>query len=146
MVNEHPASTSLGGKLVYSPNSPGSGGGVIYPGFGPDSLFFDANWTGIEEQPPANQNTNIIAVYPNPFANNITIGYQIANPTKVSLVVYDISGREVKSLINENANKGYYKITWNGQDNANNFVTNGIYFLRVKTDKENRTTKLILTK
>jgi hypothetical protein len=146
IINDAMASTSVGGMLVYSPHAPGSGGGVIYPRFGPDSLCFDANWMGVEEQPPTNQNNNIVAVYPNPFANNITIGYQIANPTKVSLVVYDISGREVKSLINENANKGYYKITWNGQDNANNFVTNGIYFLRVKTDKENRTTKLILTK
>jgi len=146
LVNDAPVSTSLGGIIIYSPHSPGSGGGVVYPRWGPDSLFFDANWMGVEEQAPTNQNNNIVTVYPNPFANNITIGYQIANPTKVTLVIYDISGREVKSLVDENANKGYYKITWNGRDNADRFVTNGVYFLKLKTDQENRITKLILTK
>ena len=121
-VNNAEASTSMGGLLVYSPHSSGGGGGVVYPRFGPDSLFFDANWTGVEETPQANQTRIGIDIAPNPFTNHIMIGYQVNKASKVSAIIYDASGREVKSIANGNAEKGYYKVTWNGLDNNNQAV------------------------
>jgi hypothetical protein len=140
------ASTGTGGMITYSPHSPSSGGGVIYPRFGPDSLCFDAPWVGVEETPQANLTRISINVTPNPFANNITIGYQINKASTVSAIIYDATGREVKSIANGHAEQGYYKVTWNGLDNDNRAVNNGIYFFRLKMDNENVTRKLILTK
>jgi hypothetical protein len=146
IINDAEASTSLGGIINYSPHSSGSGGGIVYPRLGPTNLYFDAPYLGVTEQHNSTQARLGIEVTPNPFARNITISYQIPNPTKVSLVVYDITGRELKSLVNEIAATGYYKLTWDGRDNNNNLITNGVYFLRLKTDQANKTTKLILTR
>ncbi|MBS4015167.1 MAG: hypothetical protein KGZ86_01840, partial [Candidatus Latescibacteria bacterium] len=119
------ASTGTGGKLIYSPHAPGSGGGVVYPRYGPDSLFFDANWVGIEELPPVTPINNIISVNPNPFTNQITINYQINKPGKVALMIYDAAGREVKSITNGNIGQGDYRFVWNGKDNNNRTINNG---------------------
>ena len=146
IINDAQASTSLGGIIEYSPHSSGSGGGVVFPGLGPTNLYFDAPYLGVQEQPNPTQNNPVIEVTPNPFARRVTIGYQIHEPTKLSLTVYDVAGREVKSLANENAIKGYYKTTWDGSDRDNNPLTNGLYFIRLKTDHGNTTTKLILTR
>ena len=145
-VNDAMASTGTGGMIIYSPHSSASGSGVIYPRFGPDSLCFDAPWVGIEETPQANLTRISINVTPNPFTNNITIGYQINKASAVSAIIYNAAGREVKSIANGNAEKGYYKVTWNGFDDDNRAVNNGIYFFRLKTDNETVTRKLIFTK
>jgi hypothetical protein len=145
-VSDTTASTGTGGQLIYSPHSSTGGGGVVYPHYGPDSLFFDANWIGIEELPPANPNFSVITVNPNPFTNTVKISYQVDNPTRVKLAVYDASGREVKSIVNDNVLPGDYNITWTGNDNQNRTVNNGIYFIRLKTDNRTTTQKLVYTK
>jgi hypothetical protein len=145
IINSAEASTSLGGINMWSPHSP-SLGGVVYPRLGPTNLYFDAPYLGVTEEHNSPQNRLDIEVTPNPFARNIKISYQIPNPTHVSLAIYDVNGREVKSIVNENAATGYYKLIWDGRDNNNNLITNGIYFLHLKTDQANKTTKLILTR
>lgn len=145
-VNDRRATVSYPAKIIYSPHSTVSGSGVVYASYGPDSLFFDAPWIGIEEVPPVAPIHNIISVNPNPFTNHLTISYQIEKPGKVALVIYDAAGREVKSIAKGNTQKGDYTATWNGYDNNNHMVNNGIYFLRLKTDEKTVTQKLIYSK
>lgn len=82
-----------------------------------------------------------LANYPNPFNATTIIRYSINTPEKVTLSIYDILGREVKQLINEEKEPGYYEVTWN----ANRFAS-GIYFYRLQAGKNIAINKLMLLK
>ncbi|MEO8167222.1 MAG: T9SS type A sorting domain-containing protein [bacterium] len=85
--------------------------------------------------------------YPNPFNPSTTIKYDLPEPVKVSLVVYDVLGRKVTELANGSREAGYHSVRWNGAD-----VSSGVYFARfTATDangvvKLNKVSKLLLAK
>ncbi|MDD2890736.1 MAG: T9SS type A sorting domain-containing protein, partial [bacterium] len=79
--------------------------------------------------------------YPNPFRNKTTIKYQIPVTSKVSLMIYDLTGRCVKALVNEEQIPGYYKSELNSKD-----YPTGIYFAKFKAGEYKETKKLILMK
>jgi hypothetical protein len=69
--------------------------------------------------------------YPNPFKSTTQISYSLIGSGHVSLVIYDLSGREVVTLVNEYKNAGEHVIRWD----AKNFG-NGLYFYKLKVDGE----------
>jgi hypothetical protein len=70
--------------------------------------------------------------YPNPFNPVTTINFDLPNITDVSLVIYDITGRKVRTLVsNSNIDAGYKKIVWNGRDDFGNGVATGMYIYRL---------------
>lgn len=80
--------------------------------------------------------------YPNPFNPVTNIKFVLPERSKVSLIIYDILGKEVIKLFNdENLDKGIYEITWN----ASNFAS-GIYLCRLRTGNFSKVNKLILLK
>ncbi len=70
---------------------------------------------------------------PNPFVSNTTISYSIANPGYVSLNIYDISGRLIKSIVHAKKDAGVYSERWDGSNNSNQKVAAGVYFTRLKS-------------
>ncbi|MBS1518737.1 MAG: T9SS type A sorting domain-containing protein [Bacteroidetes bacterium] len=64
--------------------------------------------------------------YPNPFNPSTKIDYDLPYDGKVSILLYDISGREVASLVNEVKTAGYYTATFNGAN-----LASGMYFYRI---------------
>ena len=79
--------------------------------------------------------------YPNPFNPTTTIKYAIPKTVNVELKVFYILGREVKTLVNEPRNAGYYEV----QFNASNFAS-GVYFYRLKAREYIKTSKMLLIK
>ena len=79
--------------------------------------------------------------YPNPFNPSTTINYQIVAPGKVTLALYDLNGREVKSLVNEVKEAGYYTVSLNASD-----LSSGIYFYSLTSGNSVMTKKLTLVK
>jgi len=83
--------------------------------------------------------------YPNPFNPSTTISYQIPVPGKVTLKIYDILGREVTTLVNEEQSAGNYKVTFD----ASRFAS-GVYLYRIfakgKTKNFVQTKKMVLLK
>lgn len=77
--------------------------------------------------------------YPNPFNPTTKINYSIPTSSKVSLIVYDILGREVKLLVNEFQNAGRYSIDFNAEG-----LSSGVYFYRLTSGQFSETRKLIL--
>lgn len=77
--------------------------------------------------------------YPNPFNPTTKINYSIPISSKVSLIVYDILGREVKSLVNEFQNAGSYSIYFNAEG-----LSSGVYFYRLTSGQFSETRKLII--
>jgi hypothetical protein len=75
---------------------------------------------------------NLFQNYPNPFNPSTTIRYSIVEPGNVSIKIYDILGREIKTLVNEVKIAGTYSSTWNGDNNFGNKVSSGIYLYRME--------------
>ena len=83
---------------------------------------------------------------PNPFNPSTEIKFYIPNDTKVKIVIYDILGREVVTLLNEEKQAGYHIIYWNGNDKKGNVATSGIYLCRLIADNYVETKKMNLLK
>ncbi len=79
--------------------------------------------------------------FPNPFNPKTKIKYEIVKSGFVNLKVFDILGREIKTLVNENQNVGYYETDFD----ANN-LNSGIYFYKLTTNNFSEMKKMILIK
>ena len=84
---------------------------------------------------------NISSVYPNPFNPTSTINYEVPHLSNISLKIYDISGRVVAELINDQVKPGKYSTTWN----ASNF-SSGLYFVKLTAESFNQSHKIMLIK
>ncbi len=84
--------------------------------------------------------------YPNPFNPTTAISYSIVKSSFVSLKVYDMLGREVKTLVNQEMTAGKYNLNWNGNDNFGNTVSSGTYIYRITADNFVSSKKMILIK
>jgi C1A family cysteine protease len=69
--------------------------------------------------------------YPNPFNGTTTIAYSIAGRSRVSLVIYDASGRLMKTLESGVKDAGRHQAVWRGDDDAGRSVSSGVYFCRI---------------
>jgi len=73
--------------------------------------------------------------YPNPFNPTTTISFQLPEPVEVRLVIYNVRGELVRTLVEERKNAGYYDVIWNGTNQQGQVVANGLYFYEMKTGK-----------
>ncbi len=95
--------------------------------------------TGVPGRVVLHQNT------PNPFNPVTKIRFSLPNRSQVELKIYDIAGREVKTLVNgelEASNNHEYK--WLGKDNTGAEVGSGVYFYRLNAGKDSQTRKMVL--
>ncbi|MCJ7552312.1 MAG: T9SS type A sorting domain-containing protein, partial [Ignavibacteriaceae bacterium] len=83
--------------------------------------------------------------YPNPFNPVTIISYQLPVSSNVTLKVYDILGKEVAILVNEEKPMGSYEITWNASSAAGG-LPSGVYFYRLQAGSFVQTRKMILLK
>ncbi len=82
---------------------------------------------------------------PNPFNPSTEIRFSVPVPgDRVSLRIFDVAGREVKTLIRNEKVAGAKSVTWNGDDNQGAPVGSGIYFYRLETGRESLSRKLVL--
>ncbi len=82
--------------------------------------------------------------YPNPGKDRSTISYQLPAKSTVSLKIYDVHGRLIKTLMEEEGEAGYHQVYWDGMDEKNNKVANGVYFCRLSAGDFDATRKLVL--
>lgn len=83
----------------------------------------------------------IESVYPNPFNPSTTINYFVKENSRVILKVYDIIGKEVKTIVNKNHTSGYHSIVLN-----NTNLVSGVYFLFLQNGRFIDTQKVIILK
>ena len=81
---------------------------------------------------------------PNPFKTQTAIRYSLTNETDVSLLVYDISGKLVRTLVNEKKNLGVYSVNWDGTDEQGKKLSQGIYFYLLKTGEQTISKKILM--
>lgn len=98
-------------------------------------VYFDnlSTLTDVEYQPSANPaQFSLQQNYPNPFNSHTTISYQLSAISNVKLVIYDICGRQVRTLVDTQQPAGNYQIVWDGSDDRNLPVAAGVYFCCMK--------------
>ncbi len=83
---------------------------------------------------------------PNPFNPRTVIGYYLPETCRVRLVVFDVTGRRVKVLVDKTQAKGNYSIDWNGREMHGAAVASGVYFYRLTAGKTTLSRKMILLK
>ncbi|HEX2868280.1 MAG TPA: T9SS type A sorting domain-containing protein, partial [Ignavibacteriales bacterium] len=102
--------------------------------------------TGVYRTNMAVKSFSLEQNYPNPFNPTTTIRYAIPERSMVTLRIYDMLGREVKTLISAEQNPGVYNAVWNGENNYGAKVASGIYIYRVEAGKYVQVKKMMLLK
>jgi hypothetical protein len=83
---------------------------------------------------------------PNPFNPTTTIRYSLAADVNVSLMVYDVAGRRVRTLVNGDQRANAYRVTWDGLNDNGERVSSGMYFYKLVAGTYTQTKKMILLK
>lgn len=123
---------------------PAGGSGVTPPGTtAPPSRFsYSVGLVGIN---PLNTEIpdkfNLYANYPNPFNPVTKIKFDIAKSTNAALVVYDITGRVVETMLNEELKAGKYEVNFDASN-----LSSGVYFFKLVTNDFTETRKMLLVK
>jgi len=105
------------------------------------------NPTDVKEAGVVPESFQLSQNYPNPFNPTTNFKYSLPKAAKVKMVVYDIFGREVTTLINnEMRDAGTYSVTWNGRNNMNQLVATGTYFYRMQAAGFEKVMKMALIK
>lgn len=84
--------------------------------------------------------------YPNPFNSSTKIDFRVPEATYIKIKVFDILGKEIKNLLDENISAGEYSISWNGTDNNRNILNSGVYLITMEAENFHKTIKIILLK
>ncbi|MEO0072093.1 MAG: kelch repeat-containing protein [candidate division WOR-3 bacterium] len=125
----------------------GSDASVVYAGwYVDDVMLIGAAAAGISEGKTGGVQVTALKGIRNPVRGGGYIGFSLAAPSDVRLSIYDASGRLVRTLVSGYQGAGEYNIFWNGRDDANREVSEGIYFYKLETTGYAQTRKLIYTR
>lgn len=84
--------------------------------------------------------------YPNPFNPTTRIVYTIPSALQTNLIVYDLLGREIKTLVNDVQHAGEHSVQWDGRNSVGAPVSSGVYFVRLMAGDFEKTMKMMLMK
>jgi len=84
--------------------------------------------------------------FPNPFNPTTTLRFGLPEDSEVTLIVYDIQGKLVKSLVNEAMPGGWHDVTWNAVDQRGNPLSTGVYLCRLDAENYSRTIRMLYLK
>ena len=118
----------------------------FFGGFNFNYLEFVENTTGINDNDNSPKIFYLYQNYPNPFNPLTKIKFTIPSVGTslmkfVQLKIYDVLGKEVKTLVNEEKRPGIYEVEFDAGD-----LTNGVYFYQLKTDNYVSTKKMLIIK
>jgi hypothetical protein len=82
--------------------------------------------------------------YPNPFNPTTEIQFSIPKSDNVKLVVYDLLGRQIRTLVDETMHSGDHRVMWDGTDGAGRSVATGVYFYGLKSGDKMAVRKMVL--
>ncbi|MFZ4589971.1 MAG: T9SS type A sorting domain-containing protein [Ignavibacteria bacterium] len=123
---------------VYADNTPPQGDAPVnYK----TKVFFENGSNSLTSGNQIPKDYSLSQNYPNPFNPSTTIKYSLPKDGFVSLKIYDITGREVKSLAGEVKKAGYYSVTFNASS-----LASGVYFYRIQSNDYVMTKRMVLIK
>ncbi|MFC1572562.1 FlgD immunoglobulin-like domain containing protein [Candidatus Eisenbacteria bacterium] len=82
--------------------------------------------------------------YPNPFSSQTSLGFDLPRSGSVSLEIFDVGGRLVRTLVNGDLDAGSHAVTWAGYDHSGHRVGSGVYFARLAVPGHIRIQKMLM--
>ncbi len=113
-----------------------------------DAIILQESLTGVEYEVLPNVPTqyDLSQNFPNPFNPSTRIRFDLPNSENVQLRVYDILGREVRTLVNERYDGGSYMVTWDGKNDYGRQVATGVYIYQLRAGNFISTKKMLMLK
>ena len=84
--------------------------------------------------------------FPNPFNSNTSIEFDLNKPGLTNVEIYDLTGRKIISLINNDLQKGHHKFSWNGKNSFDESIASGVYIYTLSTREFRQSKKLLYLK
>ena len=84
--------------------------------------------------------------YPNPFNPVTSLRYDLPNDGLVNIIIYDMMGRTVKTLVNGSQTAGFKSVQWNATNDRNEPVSAGLYLYTIQAGEFRQTKKMVLLK
>jgi flagellar hook assembly protein FlgD len=84
--------------------------------------------------------------YPNPFNPTTTLRYDLPEDADVRIMIYNIKGREIKTLINHQQNAGFKLVVWDATNDLDQPVSAGMYLYRISAGDFHQVKKMVLLK
>jgi hypothetical protein len=113
---------------------------------GPFTLTIDGSKLNINDIDLVPETFALHANYPNPFNPTTTISYDLPEQALVTLDIYDILGKQIKTLVNQSQDVGYKIVVWDGTDNLGRQVSAGVYLYQIQAGEFTQTRKMLLLK
>jgi hypothetical protein len=104
------------------------------------------NPTGIPESGSRDPVTSLSAAVPNPMKRTSQIAYSVATQGHVTLNIFDVTGRLVRTLADGNDAAGEHSVTWNGQDDTGRDMPSGVYITEITSSSGTATGRVVLTR
>ena len=95
---------------------------------------------------PQHYQTALLAPRPNPFNPRTEVVFTLERPSKVSVTIFDLRGRHVRSLLTEPRPAGRHSVVWEGTDDRGASVASGVYFVRMDAGSYRSHKRLLLLK
>ena len=89
---------------------------------------------------------DLLQNYPNPFNPQTVISYSLPEPSDITLIIYNISGKRVVTLEQSQKSAGYHSVTWDGRDSYGRLVSGGVYLCRFQAGTYSQTIRMLLMK
>ena len=84
--------------------------------------------------------------YPNPFNPETRIAFTLPQTVNVSIQIYDVAGRLVRTLVDGQVQAGHHQVTWKGRNDQGVIVSSGVYMYQIKTAEHLEIRKLVFAK
>lgn len=107
---------------------------------------YDTSYVSVIDDYIKVQDNAYLSVSPNPFKQSTSLCFNVTKPSHVNISVYDIQGKLILTLTNENKVKGKYITIWDGKDKNGKEVKPGLYLVRLQSGRNIHTCKVILFK
>lgn len=111
-------------------------------------LYYQYTISGVEtvDGVPAASRAKLNRVFPNPFNPSTNIEFSVPANGPASIVMYDIQGRKVATVLRETMAAGVYRVRWNGKSDDGRELSSGVYFARLEAAGSRDTARLMMLK
>jgi hypothetical protein len=106
----------------------------------------DASDVDYEFEPTYPKTFELKQNYPNPFNLSTTIAFDLPRHSHAKLMVYNLLGERVATILDRDLPAGSHRVTWNGVNSQNQTAASGIYFYRLNAGEYSQTRKMVLVK
>jgi photosystem II stability/assembly factor-like uncharacterized protein len=122
-------------------------GQVLYAGTEGEGVYrlVEAPIVDVRDTPPV-KDSWLPWSYPNPGRSSVTLVFTLESRVLTTLSVFDISGRLVRTLLDEPRDPGMNRVVWDGRDDGGRSVASGVYFYRLRAGSKDETRKMILAR